>query len=273
MIRLPLLIAFVLCLVGCQRPSASRPTPVTAQRVVSLVPSLTELVFALGSGDRVVGVTLNDNFPEAVKSIEKVGDMTIDQEKVLALEPDLVLLDPELNRDQDRLAKLGLRVEALETGSLEKLSAAILRLGELLGRSQKAQELVQAIEQELDDIRLAWGDRPRPSVFVAIWSRPLMTAGRSTFVDEVIQVAGGQNCFSDLTGYPTVTHEALLRQDPDIIVLTSLPREQALRLPGWSQLRAVKEGRIYEVHSDPLVRPTTRVPEAARQLQQLFLEM
>ncbi|MGE0489057.1 MAG: ABC transporter substrate-binding protein [Vulcanimicrobiota bacterium] len=266
-----LIFVTALLLAGCS-PDSPRPaaSPDTPRRIVSLVPSLTELLFALGAGESVVGVTDNDDFPPEVKARPSVGDMNINYEKVVSLRPDLVLLDPGFNTQQARLESLRVPCRALATADLDRLPEQVLELGEIVGKQARARQLVDKFEREVTEIRERASKQPAPRVFIEIWSTPLMTAGGGSFVDQLITLAGGKNIFSELDGYPNVSHEDLLLRDPDVIVLTTLDPTEAARLPGWSNLRAVQQQRVFRIDSDPLVRPTLRAPSAARQLQEIF---
>ena len=260
-----------LLLAGCA-PNSSPPSQSDQppQRIVSLVPSLTELLFALGAGPTVVGVTDNDDFPAEVEQLPTVGDMNINYEKVVALAPDLVLLDPGFNTQQSRLESLHIPCRALATADLDRLPAQVLELGRIVGKRQRARQLVEEFETEVAEIRERSKARPPKTVFIEIWASPLMTAGGGSFVDQLVTLAGGQNVFAELDGYPTVSNEDLLVKDPDVIILTTLDPEEAARLPGWSNLRAVRQQKVVRVDSDPLVRPTLRAPSAARRLQEIF---
>jgi iron complex transport system substrate-binding protein len=246
---------------------------------VSLTPSLTEILFSLGAGDTVVGVTANDTYPPEVAALPKVGDMNLDYEKIVALHPDLVVVDKGIAGEQRlaRLEELGIPVRSFDSQSLEGLQSTILDLGRLSGRPEQAAELAGKLAAGIGEVKARAGKLPRkPRVFVEIQDAPLMTAGgRSsrggqTYVDMMITLAGGQNLYADLPDYPQVSPEDLLQRDPDVIVLLNPPHREiseAVSRPGWNRLRAVKEGRVHLIEADLVVRPTMRTLGALQQLQ------
>ncbi|MEW6282894.1 MAG: cobalamin-binding protein [Candidatus Eremiobacterota bacterium] len=250
-----------LALVGCaSEPPVPSAEP--ARRIVSLVPSFTEILFSLGAGDRVVAVTENDTFPPEAARLPRVGDLQPDYERILALRPDLVVGDPGLQGPQlERLRHLGVPVLSLESQSLEGLRQALGELGRATGTTERATALQQAMEAQIRSHQAHRRPAP-PRVFVEIWDKPLMTCGAGTYVHELVTLAGGQNLYADLSGHPAVSSEDLVRRQPDLIVLTIGTPEEAARRPGWSSLRAVQKGRIHRIDPDLLVRPTPRFPQA-----------
>lgn len=253
-----------LFLVGCTgQPPV--PPPSEAHRIVSLVPSLTEVLFSLGAGSRVAGVTVNDTFPPEVALLPRVGSQVPDYERLVSLKPDLVVTDPGLQpREIERLRQLGLPVLELEAQSLEGLQKALLELGARTGSLARAEELRSAIKRRLHGFERRTG--PRTRVFLEIWNRPLMTCGAGTYPDELVRLAGGENTFADLRDYPQISVEELLLRQPEVIILTVGDVDEARQRPGWSRLEAVRQGRVYKLDPDLLVRPTLRFPQAVEQL-------
>ncbi len=247
-------------LCGCATPPRASSGP--AQRIISLVPSLTEVLFSLGAGPRVVGVTANDHYPPEVEALPRVGDMAPDYERILALRPDLVVADPGMQpREITRLRELGLPVLSLPSQSLMGLQNALVELGKATGTEARGQEL----QSQLASLKPPVG--PRVRVFVEIWDKPLITTGGGTFVDELINLAGGLNVYADHQRYPSISVEDLLLRQPEVIVLTVSQVEEARSRPGWDRLEAVRSGRLYRMESDLLVRPTLRLPQAVEQLE------
>lgn len=263
-----LLLLAALTLAACaSRPPASPPTPAPGQRIVSLTPSLTELLFDLGAGSQVVGVTRNDSYPAAVKELPKVGDMQIDFEALLALRPTLVVYDAGFNKEQgQRLQSLGVNTLELKSTSLQGLEEALRALGQATGRTPEAHRLLAVWKERLEAIRA--GASQHPTVFVEVWGQPLMTAGSGTYVDELVTLAGGRNAYGDRPGYLTITPESLLQKNPDLLILTVSTEGEARQRPGWGALK----GRLHRIESDLLVRPTLRNVQALEQLQDWFSE-
>lgn len=256
-----------LALGGCS-PSGGHPIrPAGQPRIVSLTPSLTELLFALEAGPQVVGVTANDHFPPQVESLPEVGDLQLNYEALLSLHPDLVIYDPALNQQHlPKLQKLGLHLQPLSTQSLAELLFAIPELGRQLHREPQAQALVEHLQQELERARERASRGPHPRAVVEIWHEPLTLAGQSTYVSELIELAGFRNALTR-PGYPTVDLEELLRLDPEVLILTHPIARQLASRPAWKQLSAVRQQRIVEVPEDWLVRPGPRLIDALHRLQ------
>lgn len=258
-------------LTGCQQSGSPKGpgSPATDLRIVSLTPSLTELLFALEAGPQVVGVTGNDHFPPEVDALPEVGDLQVNYEALLALTPDLVVLDPEMNQQHvRRLRALGIPLEAVETQSLEDLQRAIDRLGHRLGRAQQARALQQHLRNVLDRAeerrsQLAY----RPTCWVEIWHDPWIGAGQLSYVGEVVETAGFRVVHQGDRGYPRVSLEELHRLDPDAILLTHPVAQELAKNPAWSRLRAVQRGKVLHIQEDWLVRPGPRVTEAVVNLQ------
>lgn len=271
-------VALLLLLAAC----AGRPAPPpaaaspSAGRLVSLAPNLTETLYALGAGSRLVAATDNDHYPPQVEQLPRVGGMQPDYERLVALRPDLVLLDRNLNDPeiQERLEGLGLELLVLETRTLDDLRRTLPRLGQALGVEERAARALADLEAGLAEVERGAAALPHhPRVFVEIWGEPLMTAGRGSLVHELVERAGGRNLYGDLPDtYPTVSAEDLIRRDPEVLLLTSLEKSAALARPGWDRLSAVRNGRVHHLDPDVLVRPTLRSLDGLRQLQALFRE-
>ncbi len=268
----------VLAMWGCgPRPQASTPSPGSSppgKRLLCLAPNLTETVYALGRGEQVVGVTENDHYPPQVDALPRVGDIQPDYERILALKPDLVLVDHNLNSPEipTRLQGLGLSVVAVKTRTLQDLQENLPILGQALDAREQAAAALVALQAGLQEVGDKAGELPaRPRVFVEIWNDPLMTAGNTSLVHEMVERAGGRNLYGDLsTTYPTISLEDLVHRNPDIVVLTTLVPADLTRRAGWDRLKAVQKGRVYQMDPDLLVRPTLRSVEGLRQMVALF---
>jgi iron complex transport system substrate-binding protein len=246
-----------------------------ARRIVSLVPATTELVFALGLGDRLVGRTRFCEYPSAARGVPAVGDgIGPNVEAVAARHPDLVLLyASSANRAAaDRLAALGIPTAALALDRAADVRRAAFLIGGLAGASRAADSLVAAFDS-LRTAVIAEGDRrrgPRPKVYVDVWAEPPMTVGRGSYLEEIVRAAGGDNLFDDVrASSATVSLETIVRRDPDVILVLQADTARVPDLasrPGWSAVRAVREGRILVVDGTLYGQPSTRMPLAARDL-------
>jgi iron complex transport system substrate-binding protein len=245
------------------------------RRVVSLAPSLTEMVFALGAGDRLVGVTSYCNYPETATRLPKIGgieDGNINLERVLALKPDLVVAIGEGQQTTvDALRRLGLRVEVVSSQTFDDVFGSITRMGGLLGRVAAAKRLTGDLERRIERIRKTIALLPRerrPRVFYEVWDRPLMTATSETLIGRLIELAGGINIFGDLSGrFVQVSPEAVLKRNPQAILapdthLTLVDRHSLMQLPGFSHLEAVRRGRILILDGDLVSRAGPRIADA-----------
>ncbi|MEM7587859.1 MAG: cobalamin-binding protein [Acidobacteriota bacterium] len=248
------------------------------QRIISLLPSLTEMVFGVGAGERVVGVTRSCTYPpEAAKRTHIGGYVpnTISLELIVGLQPDLVLAQSDIQGSTiEQLHRFGIRVEPVDARSVTEIAPALRRVGELVGESDQAARVADALERELERIRSSFAEvsvEERPRVFYEVWFEPLMTAGRRSFTHQLIELAGGVNVFADTDrDYFQVSLEEVLRRDPDVVLGSDShgSREQltTAERPGWGKLRAVQAGNVHAIDGDIVSRPGPRIAEALRRI-------
>lgn len=246
------------------------------QRIVSLAPSNTERLFAVGAGHSVVGVTTVDTYPPQVATVRKVGGFvpkSISVETIVSLKPDLVLAAGEIQRSAiDALERLGIPVVAIEDpGNFDEVYAAIMLVGRLTGHEQEGSRVVQGMQARLARVRQAvatLSQDKRVTVFYEVYDEPLMTVGRSTIIGQMLEMAGGINIFADLQGrYPQVSSEEVVKRNPDCILghtgyQLALTPAQIGQRPGWSHLTAVKRQCVRMLDSDMVARPGPRLTEA-----------
>ncbi|HEX6041821.1 helical backbone metal receptor [Longimicrobium sp.] len=246
-----------------------------AARVISLVPSATDLLVAAGGRERLVARTDNDHAPE-LAPLPSVGGMEPSVEKIVALRPDLVvILDMTSSRGLiDGLEAQGIRTFSLGTRDTTQTFAGLHALGRLTGVERGADSLAGRMRGELAAVA-ARAPADTPTVFLVVNVDPPMTAGPETFMAQMVSVAGGRTAFPDLReDWAMISLEEVLRRQPDWL-LTSTgqggTRERRLAqlraAPGWRELRAVREGRVIALPSDLLARPGPRLAEAARLIQ------
>ena len=252
--------------------------PENPHRLVSLAPNITEIVYALGLGDELVGDTDNCDFPPQAKSKPHVGTMVNPSlERIVALKPDLALGTPEANRREtaDQLERLGIPVYGVTASTLHGTVASIEDLGKVLGRSAEATRLVAQMQARIDRIENRIKGQPEPRVLFVVWYRPLITVGPHTFIADVIRAAGGIPIGADLKGeWPRLTLEELLPLNPDVILF---PKTESFSpslgefrgLPGWKDLRAVKGGRMDFV-SETIERSGPRLVDALEELANIL---
>lgn len=243
-----------------------------AQRIISLAPHLTELLFAAGAGAKLVGTAAYSDYPEQARAIPGIGDSAaLDLERIVALKPDVVLawLSGNPPAEVAKLEQLGLRVLVTEPRSLAVISEQISLLGHLAGTEQIADASAAQFRGDIAALRRAYRGLRKVSVFYQVWHEPLMTVNGRQVISEVIDLCGGQNIFAGLkTLVPSVSLEAVLAADPEAIVTTSeQPAAQALGIwRRWTQMRAVRNDNLLVIPPDEISRPTPRLLNGARRL-------
>lgn len=239
-----------------------------ARRIVSLIPATTELLFALGAGDRLVGRTTWCDYPPAVAAVPDLGNgMDPNVEAIAAAGPDLVLLYRSgANRPAaERLGALGIPVLELATDRLDDLTRITRLLGRAVGRAAAADSLVANLEREVAASTAAPADRP--SVFLIVWDRPIMTLGRGSFLSEIVARAGARNIFDDIAASSaTVSIEAVAARDPDYVLVSGDAEPEWAGRREWQVVRAVRERRFLRVSGSEYNRPSPRMPAAIRRL-------
>lgn len=227
-------------------------------RIISLYPSFTETLFALGAGEQVVGVTKYDNYPPEALQKEQVGGVTTpDIEKIVSLNPTIVLVDARLQQKLvPGLEKFGLAVVALHPKDLEEIIEEISLIGKVTGHEQEAQKLTADMEtrvKSITDRTKGLADSERPTVFYLVWDDPLMTEGPGSLVDELIQLAGGQNIAADAKEeVGAYSFETVVQRNPQVIILaggsmTSITVDALKALKQWQVIDAVKQDRVYMI--------------------------
>jgi iron complex transport system substrate-binding protein len=248
------------------------------ERIVTLAPSLTELVFAAGGGAAIVAVDSSSDFPPAAQAIPRIGDVTrIDVERLVALKPDLVIVWRHGNtlRELDQLEAAGIPLFRLEPQRLDEVVAAIERLGQVLGTEAAARPAAAAMRARLAALRQRHaGDAP-VRVFYQVWASPLMTINRRQIVSEVIELCGGRNVFAELAPLvPQVAVESVLAADPEAIFTsdergsTALLRRdvEAPAFAAWrrhARLAALRGRWLYVLNGDAISRQGPRIVEGA----------
>ncbi len=265
--------AFCLIALLCAAAAAAQEPAAPAQRIVSLSPHLTENLFAIGAGDRVVGTVEFSNYPEAAKRIPRIGRFDeVDLEAVAALRPDLVLAweSGNIASHVERLKAIGLRVAVSEARRIEDVPGELERLGELTGRGAEARAVAARFRQRLAALRARHAGRPVVGVFYQVWDRPLMTVGGGQIISDAIRLCGGENVFGALRQMAAaVTLEAVLAADPEVIVASgrgATPPPWLDEWRRWPALTAVRRGNLFFVPPDHLQRHTPRILDGVEEL-------
>ncbi|MGD8238733.1 MAG: ABC transporter substrate-binding protein [Armatimonadota bacterium] len=235
------------------------------RRIVSLAPSTTETLFALGVGDRVVGVTTWCDYPPEAQELATVGDSQLNVERIISLDPDLVVAVAHLQGGViEALDRAGAPVLAIDTSAFDDLYAAIRLLGEATDAREQAETIVAEMQDARRRIReAAVPEEHRPRVFIEIGDRPLRTAGPGTFVSQIVEDAGGRNIADDVrSDWGTFSYEAVIARDPDVIISTIPDDARAAVHPeGWAAISAVRTGRVHVIDPDIVVRPGPRLKQ------------
>jgi iron complex transport system substrate-binding protein len=268
---LTFLIATLPTLFACDNAGAPQNTTNAghASRIVTLAPNLAELVFAVGAGDALVGVSAYSDYPPAAEALPLVGDaFTIDQERLALLKPDLLLAWESGTPAHvvDELGRAGYEVEVIRTRSLEDIAAALVRIGTLAGTPDKASEVATAFSVALRELVQAYGDAEPIRVFYQVSSRPLYTVGREHYASELITLCGGSNVFANLDELaPAIDVEAVIDRDPEIFLAGDDAGSDAFaEWDRWRAIAANRYGNRFLLPGDELSRPTTRVLEAGK---------
>ncbi|MBU4261369.1 MAG: cobalamin-binding protein [Proteobacteria bacterium] len=253
--------------------------PDPPQRLVSLMPSITEIVFALGAGSRIKGVTQYSNEPPAAAQLPKIGSYVHpDLEKIISLRPDLCLAVRDGNPKHivDRITELGIPVYTIDPRNLAEIMESVMLLGKVLGTEKKARDIVGKIQMKIDAAaeRVAHAaDRPR--VFFQIDASPIISAGSNTFIDRLITQAGGINLAAGPTPYPRYSWEDILRMQPEVVIIASMAggyTDEQLKAEWrkWPEVPAVRNNRLYVVNADLFDRPTARLADGLELLVNIF---
>ena len=244
-----------------------------AQRIVSLAPHVTELLYAAGAGAKVVGVVQYSDYPEAAKALPRVGGYTaVDMEAVVALKPDLVIAWKSGNRNQqyDRLEKLGIPVFVNEPRSLDDVARSLETFGRLAATSTEAGVAAAAFRARRDALAARYAQRPPVEVFYQIWNKPLMTINGKHLISDVMALCGGHNVFAELPILaPTVTEEAVLAAAPQVIVASGMGDSRPEWLDSWRRwttLPAVVRDNLFFIPPELLQRHTPRILDGATRL-------
>jgi len=250
----------------------------TPVRIVSLAPSVTEMLFAIGAGEQVVGVTQFCDYPLEAQTRPKVGYTHPNLESIIALQPDLVVASREFIRADvlGKFEQLKVPVFILEARTIEDVLSHIQTLGRMLDRGVAANQVAVDMRRRIDEIRVRLnGVSPLRSLYV-INSQPLITVGPGSFIHQLIELAGGINIAAGATApYPRLNMEAVIKEDPEVIVFPSgnaegIPESDQQLWRRWNMLSAVRQERMYTISSNLLNRPGPRIVQGVEQLAKIL---
>ena len=259
--------------------------PQEPQRIISIAPSNTEILFALGLEDKIVGITNYCNFPEETKNIEKIGEtFPLNLEKIVSLKPDLILAYAGQLNEIPRLRELGLNTIVIEPLSLKETLKSIQMVATVGGIPEKGNILVKNLSQRVDQIKTEVSNleiTKKPKVFIGGIYETIWTPGEGTLFNELISLAGGINIAAGFSGWIKISPEFIVKEDPDIIIIpigAMNPgdelkiKENIYQRPGWSNLSAVKTKKIFIVNEDLFFRAGPRIVDGLERLFKIFYE-
>ena len=269
MIRALVLACTCALLCACAKPAPEAASGEAAERVVAFAPHLSEIMFAIGAGDRLVGVSSWSDYPREVLDLPEVGDaFTVDQEQLSLLQPDLVLVwESGMPAHMvEELRGRGYRIEVIRTRSLADVSAAMITLGELTGRRAGAMEAAEQYTRALEQLSEQYRDAAPISVFFQVSNRPLYTINREHFISEIISLCGGRNVFDDLDDMaPSVSVEAVLDRDPEVMLAgANLGDDAFAEWVRWPGLAANRYGNQFLLSDETIGRPIPRLVVAGQ---------
>lgn len=252
--------------------------PENPQRIVSLAPNLTEILFALGLENRIVGDTDSCDYPPAARELPHVGGMVAPSlERIVSLSPDLVLATRVGNRREtvEALERMGIPVYATNPHTLLSTFASIQHIATLTGTEERGRVLVVELQARLDRTTERIRGRRRPIVLFVVWFEPIISAGKNTFIQDAIELAGGASISSHINqDWPHLSLEEVVRRNPDFILTAQAPgMEQRVREifqhPGWRELKAVQNGRVILL-DEKVLRPSPRLVAVIEEMARAF---
>ena len=251
----------------------------TPERIVSFAPSITEIVFALKKGDLLKGVTVFSNYPKEASKIERIGSyINLNIEKILMLKPDLCIAVKDGNPKKQVMAleKLGIKIYVSSSFSVSSIKNTIYELGNILDAKKRAKELVDTIDKKIDEISSKVTKvKVKPKVFFQLGTKPMVSVGKNTYINELIEIAGGDNIAKNLSGYPVLSTEKVIEANPDIIIILTMSTSSNNNTTFWNNfdtIKAVKNRNIVFIDSDVFVKPSVRIVEALECLNDIIMK-
>jgi iron complex transport system substrate-binding protein len=248
------------------------------ERIISLIPSNTEILFELGLGDEVVGVTDFDNYPQEAASKEKIGGMEFNVEKIISLNPDLVLAHESTavsaKEGLDQLRDSGINVFVIrDTQKIDEVYTIIENIGKLTGKTKEADQMVSSMKDDLQKLKTKAEEiEQKKKVYIEVAPAPdIYSTGDNTFINEMLELINAENAFKGQEGWIAVNQEEVIAANPDVIITThgydnDKSKEQVMNRAGWEEINAVKNKHVYDVHSDLVTRTGPRLIEGVEEI-------
>lgn len=266
-----ILVAFILC--GCKKATGSLEK--VPSRIVCLSPSGAEILYAVGAGDKIVARTDFCDYPQEILGLPSVGGFdgnSISIERILSYKPDFVYGAKGMHDFIiEQLSALGIKTYLAESTGIETVLEEIEFMAELTGNKKKGVDCVEKIRSELPDIT---DSKAKFGVYYEVWYAPYMTAGKKSFINSIIEMAGGKNIFGQIEDpYPMVSEESIILENPQVILIPSqngISLESVCQRNGWKNIDAVKNGRVYFVDGDLISRPGPRIVKSINEIRELY---
>ncbi|WP_175991638.1 ABC transporter substrate-binding protein [Bacillus sp. Marseille-Q1617] len=243
------------------------------ERIISLIPSNTEILFELGLGGEVVGVTDFDNYPEEAAAKEKIGGMEFNVEKIISLDPDLVLAHESTavsaKEGLNQLRDSGISVFVVkDTQKIDEVYTIIENIGKLTDTEKKAEKLVSGMKKDLQELKSKAEEvEQKRKVYVEVAPAPdIYSTGNNTFINEMLELINAENALKDQEGWIAVNQEEVIAANPDVIITTYGDNEQIMTRDGWQDINAVKNEHVYDVHTDLVTRTGPRLVEGVEEI-------
>lgn len=275
-------IFFSFAFTNCTKKDAQNPNVKAKQsipqRIVSLSPASTEILFAVGAENQIVAVSDFSDYPPQAQNLPKVGGFdgkTLSLEKILSFNPDFVYLTNVMhNHLIPHFESLNIDYYLSDANSFEQVKNEILQIAKITGHTSTGENIVKEIDSSINKINSQNQLDQSPTVYWEVWNSPFMSAGNSSFINDLIKTAGGINIFQEIAqAYPTVSEETIVAKNPQIIIIpqnSGITVDSVKNRKGWSQIDAVKNDKIFIVDDNLLTRSGARIGESAEYLANLF---
>lgn len=275
-------IFFSFAFTNCTKKDAQNPNVKAKQsipqRIVSLSPASTEILFAVGAENQIVAVSDFSDYPPQAQNLPKVGGFdgkTLSLEKILSFNPDFVYLTNVMhNHLIPHFESLNIDYYLSDANSFEQVKNEILQIAKITGHTSNGENLVKEIDSAINKINSQNQPLQKPTVYWEVWNSPYMSVGNSSFINDLIKTAGGINIFQEIAqAYPTVSEETIVAKNPQIIIIpqnSGITVDSVKNRKGWSQIDAVKNDKIFIVDDNLLTRSGARIGESAEYLANLF---
>lgn len=264
-------LSLLLALSNAQADTSNTQTE--KQRIISLAPHLTELLFSIGAGDRIVGTVSYSDYPPAAKQIPRIGSYNaFNSESILALKPDLILGWESGNplKVLKQIEALGLNLKVMEIRSLPEIAEAQKKLGEWTGLQASANDAADQFLQEYQRLQQTYGNRSTVSVFYQVWHEPLRSINGQHLISDVIKLCGGHNVFHDSAAIaPLISVEGVIAADPEVIIASGMSEERPDWLDQWQEwpmIKAVAQQHLYFIPPDIIQRHSPRILQGAQSM-------